>query len=419
MQKSVVILLVAVLGILASPALASQNKISTTYETGNISVTDFLEERDSSGNVEYYRFFTRFDTEISELTKLNFSYRRYYKDYETSDNLDADSNIWHFGVDHTLKGLKLDPVKMDFDFGFSQKDYRNSPSREYERSNIAVGLSHNHEDLWAVNWKSGFINYDYQSSNADQLKIFTKLGSWMKFFDKRLKINPSYKLQSINYDGTGKDRAENTLRLASSYKVGLPHLSKVESAYKIGRNDTKDSEDEDRDDDLWFKYKKWHITSKHPLIEKIDTSFKYGWTKRDYQDGGTSYQNYFVENKTKFKIFEDKVKKINLSVKTQHKESDFNPTDSRDYIKELIKTEFLYRIKNNWELVPSFTFKHYNHPSDATGDERKSEAKIEFLKKLFANNLDLKLTYKYIRKQSKFKADTSQWSIKTGIDVKF
>jgi len=419
MRKPVISLYIITLLVSVHPAFASQNKISTTYEVGNVSVTDFLEERDSSGSVDYYRFFTRFDKEISDLMKLNFSYKRYYKDYETSDNLDTDSNIWHVGIDHTLKGLKLDPVKLDLDFGFSQKDYKNSPSREYERSNIAVGLSHNHEDLWAVNWKGGFINYDYQSANTDQLKIFTKLGGWRKFFDKRLKINPSYKLQSINYDGTGKDREENTIRLASSYKVGLPHLSKLRGAYEIGRNDTKDSEDDDREDDLWFKYKKWHVASKHPLIGKVDTSFKYGWTKRDYQGGGDSYQNYFVENKTKFKIFEDKIKKINFSVKTQHKEADFNPTDSRDYIKELIKTKFLYRMKNDWELSPSYTFKHYNHPSGATGDERKSEAKIEFLKKLFDNNVDLRLTYKYIRKVSKFKADTSQWSLKTGIDVKF
>lgn len=400
--------------IFALPAAALSNKLSTTFEAGVRSATDTIEDRDLSGNLDFYRYRLRFDQEISKSTKYSFSYEHYRKDYETSDNLDASSNEWRFGLDQAF----LDAFKLYLDAGFRQKDYKNSSSLEYDRSNMAIGLGYKSGDLWALRWDNGFTNYDYTKSGNDQFKVFTKLSGWAKFFDERLKINPSYKFQNIDEDSS-KDRTENTASVNSYYKLKLPHFDKISGFYSVGRNDTKDSEDEDRDDDVHFKYTKWHAGTEHPLSESIGTFFKYGQIRRDYQDSDSDYRTWYVENKTDFELYDDKSRQIKFSITGEHKEGDFHLVDSLNYIKNTLTNKFSYKIKNNWELTPSFTFKTYNYTASPTKNEKQYVTNIEFTKELLNENLELNLAYKYVWKEYKYKSDIEQWSIKAGIEYKF
>lgn len=404
---------------------AFQNQLSTTLETGERSVTDTLEDRDLSGNLDFYRYRLRFDRfgtgsrelngNLSQQTKYNLWYERYYKNYETLDNLDSISDEWHFGLGRALS----DTVKFSLDAGFREKDYKNAPSSGYERSNAAIGLEYKHEDLWALNWDGGFINYDYTKSGNDQLKLFTKIGGWMKFFEERLKINPSYKFQKIDDDNILKDRIEHVFTVMPSYKLEMPYFDKISGYYSFGRNDTKDYEDDDRDDDLRFKYAKWHLGTGHPLTENLDASFKYGQIRRDYQNSDNDYRNWFIENKAAFKIYEDKFKKINFSTSAEHKEADYRLVDSLDYIKNVIGGNFLYRIKNNWELSPGFAFKKYDYSSSPAKNEKQYEARLEFIKELLNEALELKLAYKYVWKDYRYKSDIALWSVKAGVEWKF
>lgn len=415
MQKSILIcFLICVIFI--PNTFAFQNQISTTLETGERAITDTIEDRDLSGNLDFYRYRLRLDREISKLTKYNLWYERYYKDYETLDNLDSTSNEWHFGIDHSFVEKA---VKVSLDAGFRDKDYKNASSSEYERSNAAIGLEYKHEGSWALNWDGGFINYDYTKSGNDQLKLYTKIGGWMKFFDERLKIGPSYKFQKIDDDNTSKDRTENIFTVIPSYKLGMRHFDKISGYYSFGRNDTKDYEDDDRDDDLRLKYAKWHINTEHPLTGNTDTSFKYGQIRRDYQNSGNDYRNWFIENKTDFKIYEDKVKKINFLISGEHKEADYHLADSLNYIKNVVGTKFLYRIKNNWELCPGCVFKKYDYTASPTKNEKQYVANLELIKELFNRNLELKLAYKYVWKDYRYKPDIEQWTVKAGIEYRF
>lgn len=416
MNKIICVIYLLSYAIFISNAFASQNAISTTFEIGERSVTDTAEDRDLSGNLDFHRYLLRFAHEISKTTKYNFSYGYYFKDYETLDNLDSKTNQWNFGLDHIAAP---DAFKVSIDIGFSKKDYKNSPTLEYERSNAAIGLQYKYEDLWTINWENGFINYDYTKSGNDQSKLFTKLGGWMKFFNERLKINPSYKFQKLDDDNASKDRTENVVTVGSSYKLDIPYFDKISGSCGLGRNDTKDYEDEDRDDDLRFKYTKWHISTEHPVLENLDTSFKYGQIRRDYQDSENDYRNWSIENKTAFKLYEDKFKKINFSINTEHKEADYRLVDSLNYIRNAVGNKFSYKIKNNWELTPSFTFKKYDYSSSPAKNEKQYETKIEFSKELPDQNLELSLAYKYVWKDYKYKSDISLWSVKAGIEYKF
>lgn len=396
-------------------SLASQNNISSFFETGERSVTDTIEDRDISGNYNFYRFFGRFDQEASKVLKYNVSYEYYYKDYGTSDSLDMDSNQVRAGLDYWLAPEKF---KISLDAAFKSKDYKNSSSSEYDRSNVTLGLDYKYEELWSIGWDNGFINYDYDKVDNDQLKMFTKLRGWMKFFDECLKIAPSFKYQEVDNDNSTKDRAEQVFAVSSYYKLNMPYFDKVGGYYGFGKNDTKDYEDEDRDDDLRYKYQKWHISTDHPLTEKFDTSFKYGQNRRNYQNSPNNYRTWFIENKTDFEIYRDKSKDVKFSVPLEHREGEYSLVHSLNYIKNLIGARLAYKIKDNWELTPAVAFKEYIYHANPPKSEKDYEAKIEFSKSL-PKNLDMNLSYKYVYKNYKQKPDIKLWTFRAGIDWEF
>ncbi|MDD5450131.1 MAG: hypothetical protein PHO42_06025 [Candidatus Omnitrophica bacterium] len=400
----------------ASPSSAFQNQLSTTFETGERSVTDSLEDRDLSGNLDFNRYRLRVDGELSKLTEYTLWYERYDKNYQTLDSLDSSSDEWHFGLDHSFLEKAL---KASLDAGFRQKDYKDSPSSSYDRSNAAIGLQYKDEDLWGINWAGGFINYDYTGSDRDQLKLFAKIGSWVKLFDERLKISPSYKFQKVDDDDASKDRTEQVFTVIPVYKLGLKRLETISGYYSLGQNDTKDYEDEDRDDDLRFSYVKWYLVTRHPVTERLDTSFKYGQVRRDYKNSDNDYRNWGVENKTGYKIFEDKIKKIGFSTVLEHKEADYHLADSLNYVKNVAGAEILYRQKNNWEISPSFRFKTYDYSASPSRNERQYEGRVEFIKELLNDALALNIAYKYVWKDYRDKSDVTLWSVKAGVEWKF
>ncbi|MCX5715390.1 MAG: hypothetical protein NTV07_00665 [Candidatus Omnitrophica bacterium] len=403
----------------APSVFAVQNNIAATVDTGYISSTDTTEERDVSGNLDYYRVYAKFGQELSKTTKYSIAYSRYHKDYDTTDNLDFTSDSYRFGFDHTFENFDAGALKLDLDAGVSEKDYTVISSSSYERSNASLGLGLNdRDDKWALHWKAGFINYDYDKGGNDQLKAFTKLSGWVKFLDERLKIGPSYKFQNVEQKNT-EDRIENTWNILSSYKLKLPYFSELGGFYEQGKNDTKDSEDDDRDDNLQFKYTWWWVNTDHPITNYLNSAFRYGQMRRSYEtSGGNSYRNWYIQNKNDFKFFEDDRRKFGMSVELLHKEVDFPVAQSFRYRRNSVAAKFPYRVKNNWELTPSAAFKKYDHHADHSRNETQYEGKLEFSKE-FKKDLELKLGYRYTFKDYEQKPDVRLWSVKAGFEYKF
>lgn len=418
-RKLYYVIILILSAITVSPAYALPNKAGAIFETGISSVTDTTEDRDVSGNFDYYRYRLKFAREASNTTSCWAAYERRVRDYETSDNLDSEYSAAQASLTHTFTNFSINPLTADLDIGYKVKDYDNSPSSTYNRSDAAVNLSHKHEDLWAISWKNGFVNYNYTKSDNDQLKLFTKLSGWAKFLDEKLKISPSYKYQEIDAERNEKDRNEQTVNCRAAYKTNLPYLSEAAGFFEHGRNDTKDSDDEERDDDLRFRYQKWDVTTEHPLVEKLKTGFKYGHLRRHYTDNANSYRHWLIENKTKLGAFEDKISKTSFWFEYQHREANFTTVSTLNYIRNSAVVKLSYEIKDSWELAPAFVFKSFDYPNNPTSTLKQYEAKVEFLKELPTNNLELVLNYRYIWKDYKFKTDIRQWAAKAGIEYKF
>lgn len=416
MQKTIAI--ICVFTGLTTTAFASANKISTYYETGTRSATDTLEDRDISANFDFYKYFMRVDQEASKALKYNASYLRSHRDYDTLDNFDFVTDQWRLGLDYVCKP---DVLKLSFDASFTDKDYKRSPTLSYNRSSASMGLHYIYKEAAVFDWDNGFTSYSYDRADTDQFKVYTRIGGAFKFFDERFKINPTFKYQKVNNE-SAKDRIEQVTTLSSYLKLDMKHFNKISGYFAAGRNDTKDYEDEERDDDFIFNYFKWHAVTEHPLTEKLDTSFKYGQFRRDYQNSNNDYKVWYLDNKMGFKIYDDKMKKISVSTQLEHKEGTYHLVDTLNYVRQQAVARLSYNMKNNWELAPSFAFKRYDYSASPTSDLKQYDLKVEFqkeLESLLKKDLSLNLTYKYIWKDYMNKADITQWSVKAGLEYKF
>lgn len=402
----------------ASPSPATTGKIAARFETGARSVTDNIEDRDLSGNLSFQRYDLEFGQGLSKTTEYNFLYEHYFKNYSTADSLDSTSDEWRASFDHTFLDFKYAPLKLGIDVGLREKDYKLSDSSDYARSSAEMDLDYKYENLWDLDWKSGFVNYEFLKADGDELKLFTKAGGWLKLADERLEIAPSYKYQRVSQRDPSADRSEHIVNIALSYKINAPFLDKVSSFYEFGRNDTRENDYEDRDDALTFKYTRWHISSEHPLAGWIDTTFKYGQNIRKYDTSPNNYHTWYGENRTNLKIFEEEATKINLLIITEHREGDYIDVDTLRYIKNLAGARLSFKVKNNWGVAPSFTYKKYAYRDNPVKNEQDYDVKIELVKE-FNRDLDIRITSRNVWKDFRDQPDAKLWSINAGIEYKF
>ncbi|MEI8176579.1 MAG: hypothetical protein WCG78_06910 [Candidatus Omnitrophota bacterium] len=405
--------------LVSAPLVAAQGKVVTSIESGERSLTDVLEDRDTSAIFDFVRYNLRIDENLSSATHFDAAYEHYFKDYSALDTFDSVSNAYHFGIDHTFARNDSDKFKIDLGVGFKDKEYNHNLSLSYERTSADIGLSYKHDDLWEIGWRNGLINYEYIKASQDQLKLFTQVSGWVKWFDGRLKIAPSYKFQYVDQLRGNGTRDENTARLASTYKLGLPYFDSLSGAYELGKTDTKDSEEEDRDDDLQFRFHRWYLASEHPLSSLATTAFKYGEIQRDYRANSNNYRTWFLENKTGFTLYEDVKNKTSLQVTTEHREGDYDIVDSLRYIKNTAIAKISCLQKKDWEFTPSLAVKKFDYHASPEKNELDYDSKFEFSKKLFNQNVDVNLSYRYTWKLYRYKSDMRLWMAKAAIGYTF
>jgi len=402
---------------LSTAPAAGKSKVTAVFESGSRTATEYTEDRDVSGNLEYQRYDLRFDQELDKTTKYYFAYEQYHKDYSALDNFDSTSYEYHGGFAHTFENVRSGALKLDMDIGLREKDYRTADPSDYARSSADLGLDYKYGDSWDLYWRNGFVNYEYLNADGDQLKLYTKLGGKLWLVDKRLELGSSYKYEGISQHDPSLDRSEHIVNTISSYKFNLPYLNKVSALYEFGRNDTRD-DDEDRDDVLTFKYTRWYVSSEHPILKNLDTAFKYGENIRGYDTSPNNYHTWYAENKTNLNIFEDKAIKVVLSTQLEHRDGAYVSVDALKYRKDVAGTRLSFKVKNNWELAPSFTFKKYDYRDNHVKDEQDYDAKIEFVKE-FNQNLDIRITVRNCWKDYRLQPDLMIETVNAGIEYKF
>lgn len=399
---------------IASPGFCGPSSISSTYEFGERQITDLIENRDSLDNFDYFKYRFRLKQDIKDNLNYNISYSRQKRDYETQDSLDSRANEYKLGLNLSLCEL----TQLQAEFGHKEKHYKNTPSSEYGRDAFNINLKHKLNPALSFGFDLGAINYDYlQDTASNQHKIYAGLNADYLLLDKRLNLGGFYRLQSVDQKGNKTDRGEQIIGADINYKFNLRYLKTLGLTLEHGRDDTK--EIEERDDNLRYLYTKWALKSKHPLSEKMDTAFRYGQNRRDYFDSVSDYRGWFLENKTNYEIFASSQSILAASVKSEHKETDYHLDDSLNYLKDSFGFELAYNRKDNYKIIPSFTFSRYNYPANLNRKEKDYLAEIELIKEFDRPAVMLKAKYAYKFRDFRYTSDVAQWWASLGIELGF
>lgn len=395
-------------------SIAGDSVISSSYEFGERQITDFIENRDSLDNFNYFKYRFRLKQDVKDNLNYNISYIRQKRDYETRDSLDSRANEYKLGFNFFLSEL----TRLQAGFGHKEKNYMNTPSSEYNRDAFEIGLKHKLNPALSFGFDLGAINYDYlRDSASNQHKIRAGINADCLILDNRLNLGGFYRLQSVDQKGNKTDRGEQIIGADINYKFNLKHLKALGLTLEHGKDDTK--EIEERDDNLTFRYTKWALKSNHPLSKRLDTAFRYGQNRRDYLDSASGYRGWFLENETNYEIFTSKQSTLASSLRSEHKETDYHLDDSLNYLKDSLSIELSYNRKKNYKIIPSFTFNQYDYPANLSRKEKDYLSEIELIKEFNRPNLKLKAKYAYRFRNFRYTADVAQWWVNLGIELGF
>jgi len=405
----------------ASTSYASDlGTIKASYATGEHSQTDGTEERDLSGSFDFHKYRISVTATPKEDYKYRVSLQDYRKDFAgSSDNLDTDTIATDTSLALPVYKTEENQLRGKINYSNLTKRYKDRDSLEYDKNSISGSLDFNYKKTYSVEVSGGFKDYEYiKAPSSDLSKVFLKISPSVKLLDKQLSISGYYKRQWADRASDLKDYTEDTLSVRSFLKIDTPIFRKIKGHFQTGRNDTLESE-EDREDTLRFRYDLWDLTTYHKIQEDIDTQFTYGQTYRDYYTSINSYDNWFIKNKTKFRILKKEPFNLDLILAAGHKETDFYENDILGYIKDSLSAGLNLLEREEWSLRSNLKYTGYDYPAGSINDQKSYQLKLSGRRYINTWDSVLEARYSYKWKDYKAKADAQQWTFDISLNVQF
>ncbi|OGX27190.1 MAG: hypothetical protein A3J51_00875 [Omnitrophica WOR_2 bacterium RIFCSPHIGHO2_02_FULL_45_21] len=392
---------------------ASTN-IYTGYEFGEREIAEILEERESLGNFDYFKYRLRLKQTIKNGASYSLSYHLIKRDFETQDSFDSKADDYKLNLDMPL----LDAAKIGLDFGHKEKRYGNSPASEYNRDTFSLELKHRLSKMLALGLGAGITNYDYRiDSGSNQSKYYAGLNWSMLLLEEKLNFGGFYQQRAVEQKGNKTNRSEQIIGVDGQYNLKLTRFKKVNLKIEHGRNDTK--EIEERDDALRYRYNKWNIKTMHPLSKKLDTTFGFNSSRRDYFDAAGDFKSWAIDNETVYSILESKISSLDFSLQSEHKETSFHLDNSLDYSKDLFSIDLTYKRKKNYKISANFKFSRYDYPAKVSRKEDDFLSELKLSKEFAKPALELQLRYAYKYRDFHTQTDAIQWWINLGMEMGF
>jgi hypothetical protein len=395
---------------------------TASYSTGERSQTDGIEERDLSGNYNFYKYGFSVKAEPSKDFVYRVAFKDYEKDFESSyDSLDNRTNYYDASFSMPLHKTDTYMIRLNTDYQLMTKRYKNSPNSEYDKNSISGGLDLDIGKDYSLEISAGIKDYDYiKKSSSDQLKTFIKIAPDIKLYKGYLTVSGYYRKDWVDQtkNKSQKDYTEDTLSIRPVVKFDFPSFYELRGFFGYGRNDTRD-DDEDREDNLRYEYKRWDLTSCHKLANIVDTQFTYGQKYRDYFTSLNSYDNWYIENKTKVELLKKDPFNMDLLFGGDHKETDFFENYSLCYIKNSLFGGFNVLKREDWSFKPNFAFIKYDYPPLSTKNERQYKLDLSCKKYIGSTDKALEAGYSYKWKDYKYKPDITQWSLNLAFEFRF
>lgn len=432
-MKCLLFLVFSLFLISLSLAQADDFTLSGYTEIGKRSTADDYEEEDTDDEYNYQNYHLRLKQDISDRLSYNISSFIYDKNYKSQDSLDNLARIFKINWSYTPPRLRRgdsqsrkteESVKIDLKLQYKEKRYKNTPTSEYDQIRFEPQIRFK-EELYALNFAYGVNNYEYLApGQKDELRFFGKLGAERYFMEKKMTLTADYKIDQAEQHKADRKKTKHEVLGGADYvfdpsgslRTGLPWLYKITARAGWGERDTK--EDEERDVELDYEYWRYYVKSEHRISERLETSLKYQYFKKDYINSTLDNRGFYLENSWDCEVFEDEKQKLDLGFDFEHKALNYPLRAGNDYEREAISIRAGYQQKKGWKANAALEANFYNF-DNSDSDKKRLYAKFGLEKLFFAGDVTLGVDFKYRYTDYKQGDDKKDEAVRTEFKYKF
>lgn len=391
------------------------------FETGNTDTVEAIEGRDIL-DYDYAKYYLRYKYPVKKPLNLTLVYNSYLKKYEREKKLNNNTISVKTYWDYSLLISKDSSLKFDVDFGWREKRYKEKDVYTNSQWLLKLKSTYKIEDLWSLSGEVGYKEYDYFLTEGKDRMEFSERVEWKRYFsNKRLQFLVLLNFRQTDFDSQ-PDTSQFIYRLGVKVRPEFTVLSEMTGRIEEGKKYTDEDIEEEQEGDYYFKYRRWWLKTEHPVLERMYTVLKYTDYNKDYKDYETvdfDHSWYEIENRWRYIVLKNPVKRLSLTFSYFHRETDYSQRKISSYDKDSVEMGAQYSWRNNWKALLKFGVSFYNYTIGREKDKKTYSIGIQFEKEIIARKLALAVEYKWKLKDYELKPDVTQNAGRVSIDYKF
>ncbi|MFH0732499.1 MAG: hypothetical protein V2A72_06220 [Candidatus Omnitrophota bacterium] len=417
MKRTIILIIYIILCYSVMCYASSGGSVELYFATGEKSQTDEIEDRDLSGDFDYYKCGFSSNLNLEKNISLKMGFDQYHKDFSSLNQSNADTDVYKIGADFLILDNKESSLNSGLDFSLRNKHYKSAPLSSYDQQRVDGAIKYKLKDIYSLDLNAGINNYEYINDyDNDTMKAFLKISPGVYLFDKALELSGFFRVQRLDAYGNNKDTTETMQGATTTLNLDTPCLNKIRAQFENGKENTQDTED--REDSLRYKYQKWNATTYHKFFEKLKNQVEYGQKRRVYLANDNDYENWYIKNKNTLLVIEKDPFDMELSADYEHKETTFDSQHTKSYISNKLGGGLSFSRRADWSFDPEFSFTGYDYTPGSTSTQKSYKAQIG-AKKYISEDLILEGYYWHKWKDYKNKADAEQWTLNLSCAVRF
>lgn len=403
-------LLLAAFRAVAAPAEAARRQFNGFFEAGSRDTSELFEESDL--DYSYNKFYLRWDDRIAPEISWAATYQTVGKNYDQQKTLDNYYRRWQTFWE-LLKEFQDAYFKIDLDGEFKEQIFSQSAG-DNQRTKLELGLAYNKEQDYFGRWRIGAVSYKYpENPDKSESGIRQKIEAGKYFFEGKLRLEAAYQKEDLDRT-TASDRSQSVKKLGLIYRSKTDWLDTFRLAFSQGQRNTR--EDEDDDFLIDYNFAEWAISSKHEILPKITTTFKYENETRDYLIE-TRYNNYGYTAEVNFKyepIFQKLYYNFDFGWRARNYPVDLSSTNTKRFV--VLKGVWCFEPSFRAALEAELDFYRYRENGNSNRNVWNIKPSVE---KEISPGLKMTLDYKWCFKDYSARDDTALQSVRAGVKWEF
>jgi len=397
---------------------AFEPNLSAFLETGNRDTIEAIEGKNTLA-YGFAKYYIKYSHPIRKPLNLTFVYNSYLKKYEDKKELDNNTVSVKTYWDYPVFDRKNSGLKFDMDFGWREKRYREKDIYTNSQWMLKLGSTYRIKDLWSFSGEMGYKGYDYfLTEGKDRKELSEKVEGKRNFYTGKLRFLLLLNFRQTDFDSR-PDTSQFIYRFGMEVKPELSFLSEMAGRIEEGRKYTDEDTEEEQEGDYYFQYRSWWLKTEHPVFERISTVLRYTNYSKDYASADYDYQWFEVENRWKYLLLENPVRRLSLVFGYLHRETDYSPVRTSSYDKDSVEREVQFSRGNDWKAALRVDLGIYDYTVGRERDKNTYSTAIEIEKEIIAGKIALGMEYKRKLMDYELKPAVTQDAGRISIDYKF